>query len=735
MEKNHFKSSLGVAPLFLLASSLFISSSIMANEKGHEVEEKQDLSIPNADETLEKMEVLGVRERLQRKGTLLDVIQKTEVITDADIEKKNAATLTEAIKGETGIRVSNECSMCGVKRVMMNGLKGEHTTVLVDGIPLYSGVAGFYGLDAISASGLGRIEIARGAGASLIAPEAIGGTINMITKRATKNSVSGSLEFGEHQAQKLSGLATAVSKDGATRLVTSGQFDTRDQFDGDNNGVSENPRLENTSVFAKLSQDIGDSDSVDVRSAYYRSKVFGGPMSERAISVTNGFVPGSESLPLELFEGGDVRNTFTGKPWETAEIVNTDRTELSVQWTHEINDSLNSVFTGAYAEHIQDSFYEGFDYYADDDLFYFDSKFNYSAVDKHVFTVGLDYRDEKMRSRSDLVDSDPELVSDSYDHSDLGFYLQDVWTPTDNIEASLALRVDRIEVDFIDQPAENKIEKTLVAPRAHVRWTHDDEWSSRFSVGRGYRAPLSIFETEHGLLEDGFNIDITDIEESLSTGYSLSYDSPQLTAVGSINHTKVENAATTDDSASKLTLINSDKEIGVTNLDFQIGYEMSPQWSIGSSLEFYDYDDNYKSTFAIAPIETRARFALDYNKGPLSFNTSLTWVGSRDLSEYGYGDRFNVFNDSNNNGTVEAGELQAAKSTDADAYFTLDARAEYAINKNISAYVGGTNLFDTTQAGDSESPLLWDADGGYDVVHMNAPLRGRTIYGGIKVNF
>jgi len=126
----------------------------------------------------EVLVIRSVREKLEQDGRLKDVIQKTEILDSLTIENKNALSLTDALKNEPGVRVSNECSMCGVKRIMLNGMKGEHTTILVDGLPTHTLISGFYAVDSIATTGVESIEIARGAGASLIAPEAIGGTLS-----------------------------------------------------------------------------------------------------------------------------------------------------------------------------------------------------------------------------------------------------------------------------------------------------------------------------------------------------------------------------------------------------------------------------------------------------------------------------------------------------------------------------------------------------------------------------
>lgn len=85
------------------------------------------------------LEVQGdLFERLERAGVLANTIEKTETIDAKDLRRTPSTNLTDAIEQSAGIRVNNECSMCGIKRVMLNGLRGEHTPILVDGVPMPS---------------------------------------------------------------------------------------------------------------------------------------------------------------------------------------------------------------------------------------------------------------------------------------------------------------------------------------------------------------------------------------------------------------------------------------------------------------------------------------------------------------------------------------------------------------------------------------------------------------------
>ncbi|USD37656.1 MULTISPECIES: TonB-dependent siderophore receptor [Ferrimonas] len=700
-------------------------------------------------EGVERIEVMGVRQRLEQAGTLANTIQKTEVIGSDLIESKNAVNLTEAIDNSPGVKVSAECSMCGVKRIMMNGMKGEHTTILVDGLPVHTMISGFYAVDAIPTSGVSRIEVARGAGASLIAPEAIGGTINVITAEPIENGAELDLSVGEEGYQKFSFVGYGVSEDGMTRATLIAQYDDRDQVDEDNNKVNEAPSQENRSISARISHDIGDHDNIVLRVSNIYSDIFGGPMlgetyADGRFDSKGAIIAAFDDAPSEtgqLFNNGDVREDFIGKAWETTEWIETKRNEASLSWLHDMNDDLNMTLSASYADHEQDSFYEGFDYYAEDTMYFFDARFNYVLNDDHLLTFGADLRTEEMRSHSRSGSANKKYTSDSFDYDVMGVYLQDTWQASDDLEVNIALRYDQVEADFIDpKKPGTEIDESILSPRVDMRLRHNDQWTSRLSAGRGYRAPLSFFETDHGILDGtlGFVIDVDSLERSNSANYALSFEGEHFTATGSIAWTEVENLAAldeTDEGVPKLTQLDEDATVITT--DIAMGYQITHDLTVNLTAEHFNYDDTFKSSYAIAPIEERVTVSMDWDIASWELYADVVWVGSRDLSEYGY----EGYNQVDGNGFVVD---SSKKSTDAPDYFTMNLRASYEINETFSAYVGVANLFDYTQAGDEDTPLFYDAgepdaqgrrEGGYDVGYIYGPLRGREAYIGLKATF
>lgn len=678
-------------------------------------------------ENLDKLVVSGVRERLYQAGMLKDVIQKTEVITDSHIEKSNSVVLTEAIAQSPGVRVNNECSMCGAKRVMLNGLRGEHTTVLVDGIPLYTMLSGFYGLDAAATAGLQSIEIARGAGASLTAPEAIGGTLNMITKTAYEDGVEVDISGGENGYKRASLVGTLVANDDTTRITMIGQFDDRDAFDGDDNGVSENPSLKNEVVTFKLSQDIGQWDNIDVRLSLISSEVFGGPTNTNIDRVSEDFRNNPDESD-QLFFGGDVRNRFIGHSWETAEWVQSDRQEVSVNWLHEFSNwNLNVIIADVI--HEQDSFYEGFDYDTKNTMNYADVHANIYANNNHHVVVGVNNRNEKNRSVTS-GDNDPNYVSDSFNYDSRGVYVQDTWTVNDRFEIAAAIRFDQVEADFIDpQKPGVEIAEELVSPRLDMRYLHSDSWTSRFSAGRGYRAPLSFFESDHGLLDSGlgFDIQVDRLEKSMSYNYSLSYEADRLNFTTSLASTSIRNLAVLGESEvagnSIPSLQQSEKKVKSLLFDISASYQLTDDLSVGAMYEVIDYDRNFKQAFGVVPIESRLNLTADWELGRWDMFFSITHIGERNLSQYGTEDGATF---------DQAGKYP--KSRIAKAFWLTDFKVSTALTDQVTLYFGANNLFNYSQAGDMQSPLLY-VDGGYDVIDIYGPLRGREAYVGLKWAF
>ncbi len=147
------------------------------------------------------------------------------------------------------MRVENDCQNCGFTQVRINGLDGHYSQILMNSRPVFSALAGVYGLEQIPANMIDRVEVMRGGGSALFGSSAIGGTINIITKDPTDNSaavshtltsigVTGALD------NNTTVNASVVHPEGRLGLFVYGQNRVRDGYDHDGDGYTEIARLE-----------------------------------------------------------------------------------------------------------------------------------------------------------------------------------------------------------------------------------------------------------------------------------------------------------------------------------------------------------------------------------------------------------------------------------------------------------------------------------------------------------
>ena len=189
-----------------------------------------------ADKQLGEITVSGGK-AVGAKPVLRDEIIATESIGARELEKTGATTLTEALDKRPGISVQTECSICNVRNVVLNNLPGRYTTLLIDGIPIFSSVSSAYGLDSVSLGGLERIDISRGAGTSLIAPEALAGSVNIVTRRPTKDEFLANQQFGSYGQWNTDLFGAKAFEGGA--LTANFSHNQHKSIDGDDNGISE----------------------------------------------------------------------------------------------------------------------------------------------------------------------------------------------------------------------------------------------------------------------------------------------------------------------------------------------------------------------------------------------------------------------------------------------------------------------------------------------------------------
>ncbi|MCK8141790.1 TonB-dependent receptor [Flavobacterium sp. I-SCBP12n] len=115
------------------------------------------------------------------------------IITAKEIEKTGVTRLNEILSEQTGIILIPDES--GFEGIQIQGLDAAYTLVLIDGVPIVGRNAGVLDLSRISVGNIDRIEIVKGASSALYGSEAMGGVINVITKKPKKDMLSGNFSY------------------------------------------------------------------------------------------------------------------------------------------------------------------------------------------------------------------------------------------------------------------------------------------------------------------------------------------------------------------------------------------------------------------------------------------------------------------------------------------------------------------------------------------------------------
>jgi vitamin B12 transporter len=119
-----------------------------------------------------------------RTETPLDqVTTSASVITATDIQAKHAETVLEALRDVPGLDVVQTGSRGTGTTISIRGSESDHVLVLIDGVEVNSTTAGAFNFAHLTTENIERIEILRGAGGTLYGSQAIGGVINIITKK------------------------------------------------------------------------------------------------------------------------------------------------------------------------------------------------------------------------------------------------------------------------------------------------------------------------------------------------------------------------------------------------------------------------------------------------------------------------------------------------------------------------------------------------------------------------
>ena len=381
--------------------------------------------------------------------------------------KTNSSTVAQGLAFQPGVRVENNCQNCGFQQVRINGLDGQYTQILIDSRPIFSSLAGVYGIEQLPANMVDRVEVMRGGGSALFGSSAIAGTVNIITKEPVRNSASIShtltsigLSPALHNTTDIN--ASIVSEDNKLGLAVFGQNTLKDAWDANGDGFTE---------LSKISgQTVGFRGYV--KTGYY-SKI------TAEYHHLEEFRRGGDNLDLPPHEAMIAEQTKHG--------INTGG--LKFDWFSKNQKHRFNAF--ASMQHInRDSYYgAGMDpnaYGKTTDLTWVAGAQYIYKFAKCLFlpadlTVGLEYNEDYLKDNmwgyNRTTDQTVRIVS---------AYAQNEWK-NERWGILIGGRLDK----------HNLIKGLIFSPRANFRYNPTENINLRASYSYGFRAPQAFDEDLH----------------------------------------------------------------------------------------------------------------------------------------------------------------------------------------------------------------------------------------------
>ena len=440
-----------------------VVSSIGYNTKTIEITFNKDEKIIQnfslvSDNSLDEIVVSGNLKPVSKSASSVPV----DVYSKSFFKKNPTPSIFESLQNVNGVRPQLNCNVCNTGDIHINGLEGPYTFVLIDGMPIVSGLSTVYGLTGIPQALIQRVEVVKGPASTLFGSEAVGGIINIITKKPSNSpmlfvdSFSSSWEeintdigFKYNASKKIQGL------------LGINYFNYQNIIDNNNDNFTDLTLQNRISIFNKLNIERSNNKLFTIAFRYVYEDRWGG-----------------ETNWNKSFRGTDLvygESIYTSR-WETF-------------GTYELPTTENIRLQFSANGHYQDSFYGTDSYKANQLIAFGQLVYNKKIKKKHDLLFGIAYRNTTYddntfaTSESDGVTNKPSII-----HLP-GVFIQDEMNLTNQHKLLIGARYDY-----------NSLHGTIFSPRVNYKWNSKNNKNIlRFSVGNGFRV-ANIFTEDHAAL-------------------------------------------------------------------------------------------------------------------------------------------------------------------------------------------------------------------------------------------
>lgn len=717
--------------VFQMRSFDLVEQEIDLSGNGHVV-----LDVVLQKDPLQLNEVIVSANRTQFKKQDSPILLST--ISSRTLEITQSLSIAEGLGFTPGLRVDNNCQNCGFTQLRMNGLDGAYTQVLINSRPIFSALAGVYGLEILPANMVERIEIMRGGGSVLYGGNAIAGTVNIITRDPALNSVelgiNQSLTNFEASDRSMNLTGALVDKNLKKGLNFYAFRRNRDQWDANGDGFSELTLLENTSIGFDYFNYLKKTTKLKLGVYHMREFRRGG----------NNF----HLKPHETDLTEQLAHRIWGAQFSIEHYLKDPRHKLSLYGASQLVHRDSYYGSGGRIIQPGDSLTESDiralnAYGLSSDISVVTGiQYVLSLSEKYLMTIGSEFQFNDLKD--EMSGYDRKILQES---KTIGNYAQMQWRPIRKWTYLLGIRYDLIAVDgyyaIVNEVVNEKRIMDALVPRLATSYEFKKNWKFRASYAQGYRAPQTFNEDLHiqTVGGDARFIRLSDdlkVERSNSFSGSLNFEKRttnfQYNSVLEVFYTYLKNPFILSDQqqlqegVSVVTKRNGDgATVYGSNLEFNLAYKSKVILQSGLTLQ--------RARFEVDELIWSSQDSLDIRQPVGTKNLlrtpdlyafySLLWKVDKRLKIAFSG--------------IYTGSMRISHVLESESGFTVIKRTpgfmefnfklSYTFNlkkeQRLELFAGVHNLFNSYQ-------LDFDIGMYRDAGYVYGPSRPRTIFFGLK---
>jgi outer membrane receptor for ferrienterochelin and colicins len=410
------------------------------------------------DDSLDEIVISGTLRPVTKANSPVPI----EVYSETFFRKNPTPSIFESLQNVNGVRPQLNCSVCNTGDIHINGLEGPYTFVLIDGMPIVSGLSTVYGLTGIPQALIERVEIVKGPASTLYGSEAVGGIINVITKKPANAPLLTTDTFASSWGEVNIdvGLRYEISEK-VQGLLGVNYFNFQNRIDNNNDNFTDMTLQNRISLFNKINIKRKSNKVFTIAGRYVYEDRWGGEM--------------------------DWKKEFRGGNQIYGESIYTNRWETF--GTYELPTTENISFQFSANGHYQDSFYGETSYDAEQLIGFGQLVYNKQVGEKHDLLLGAAYRytfydDNTFATlNKNGIENSPSII-----HLP-GVFVQDEISLTDRKKLLLGVRWDN-----------NSLHGNIFSPRVNYKWNSKNKSNIvRLSAGNGFRV-VNVFTEDHAAL-------------------------------------------------------------------------------------------------------------------------------------------------------------------------------------------------------------------------------------------